>query len=38
MDAVGDRAERDRDAGPARLVGQPLRAAEERLRFGRLDE
>jgi MFS family permease len=38
MDAVGDRAERDRDAAPARLVGQSPRAGEERLGLGRLDE
>jgi MFS family permease len=38
MDAVGDRAERHRDAGPARPVGQSLRAGEERLGLGRLDE
>ena len=38
MDAVGDRAEGNRDACPARLVGQSHRAGEERLGLGRLDE
>ena len=34
MDAVGDRAERDRDASAAGLAGQPLRAREQRLGLG----
>ena len=38
MDAVGDRAERDRDAGAASPAGQPLRGREQRLGLGRLDE
>jgi hypothetical protein len=38
MDAVGGGAERDRDAGAARLLGQPLRGREKRLGLGRLDE
>src|ERR1700722_1405312 len=38
MDAVGDWAERDVNAGRARPVGQSHRAGEERLGFGRLDE
>jgi len=38
MDAVGDRAERDRDACAASLPGQPLRGREQRLGLRRLDE